>query len=554
MALTRVAVTTNATAQALLRGSRAEQAFARDAEKLARTQLRAAKAIMGTNAALDKLNGKTARAAGGTRALRAQTDRGGMSWLSTGKSLAFAAVGLGAVALGAISAGRSFVEAAGLADQFKTGLLALSKGDLTLSDNWEKELIRLRVPLEQGRADVIALLASFKGVANVNAGTTTNDILKLGSALRLTAEQSKSFNKVFKDVGGKGKIQREELVGQLGDVGIGVTATDFLAEVAKQQKISFEAAEKMLSTGKITAEMAIPALIKATQSARGITDLDAAADEAAGGTTGKLTAIDNRITKLKENLGAALVKAGFIEDLERLVSVLERVAEVGVRAYSAVRLLASEDTSIGKTLVQEVAPGGKAATNFADEYLAPIRARLESLTGNNGLFAPIGQSVGEGLAAGINASAGAAAAAATNLAAGVTDASKAELQIQSPSKAFAEQGRFIDEGLAMGIEEHQDLALASAHDVADGAIAEVELAAATGSGVNQTAMANVGAAAGNALASDSGASSGGSVGSVNVTINVDGSKDAQTTTQAIRSFFDTDFAALLERQLEGSGA
>ena len=39
-ALARVAVTTNATAVAMARGSKAEQAFARDAERLARTQLR----------------------------------------------------------------------------------------------------------------------------------------------------------------------------------------------------------------------------------------------------------------------------------------------------------------------------------------------------------------------------------------------------------------------------------------------------------------------------------------------------------------------------------
>ena len=56
-ALARVAVTTNATAVAMARGSKAEQAFARDAERLARTQLRAAKTIMSTGKALDKLNG-----------------------------------------------------------------------------------------------------------------------------------------------------------------------------------------------------------------------------------------------------------------------------------------------------------------------------------------------------------------------------------------------------------------------------------------------------------------------------------------------------------------
>ena len=142
----------------------------------------------------------------------------------------------------------------------------------------------------------------------------------------------------------------------------------------------------------------------------------------------------------------------------------------------------------------------------------------------------------------------------THLGSSVIAAGADILGIQSPSTVFAEQGRFIDEGLAMGIEDHQDLAFASAETMADGVVAEAEMAAMVGSGVNQTAMANVGTAAGNALAATPGTSGGGSVGSVNVTINVDGSKDTQTTMQAIRSFFDTDFAALLERQLEGSGA
>lgn len=595
-ALARVAVTTNATAVAMARGSKAEQAFARDAERLARTQLRAAKTIMSTGKALDKLNGigRKSSMMFGKTATAAQAFAGFIGTQLVGATL---------------SAARGFLDAAGKAEQFGDALLNLGKGDKTLSANWEAELLRLRIPLEQGRQDVIALLAAFKGVRNVNAGIATNDILKLGTALRLTAEQSKSFNKVFKDIGGKGKIQREELVGQLGDVGIGVTSTDFLEQVAKMQKITFGEAEKMLSAGKITSEIAIPALIEATKTARGITDLDAAADKASKGATSSLIALDNAILKFKETVGKGLVDAGAVDLINRLADGILKFTTANPELVTALAIgfgalaialgsLAAiatgvfvVSTALG-VLTGTLIPAAAAAWAFIAPLLiaaAPfiavgaaaaflgyqigmlwkelggwaviwpaVRGFFTDLAGaamNLGAQAlDWGRNIVSGLVDGITGGIGRAVDAVTNLGSSVIAAGADILGIKSPSTVFAEQGRFIDEGLAMGIEDHQDLAFASAETMADGVVAEAEMAAMVGSGVNQTAMANVGTAAGNALAATPGTSGGGSVGSVNVTINVDGSKDTQTTMQAIRSFFDTDFAALLERQLEGSGA
>jgi hypothetical protein len=595
-AMARVAVTTNATAAAFRMGGKAEQAFARDAEKLARVELRAAKAIMATGKALDKLNGvgRKSSAMFGKLGGAAQAVAGFIGTQLVGSTL---------------GAARGFLEAAGLAEQFGDALLNLGKGDRTLSANWEAELLRLRIPLEQGRQDVIALLAAFKGVRNVNAGIATNDILKLGTALRLTAEQSKSFNKVFKDIGGKGKIQREELVGQLGDVGIGVTSTDFLEQVAKMQNITFAAAEKMLGKGQITAEMAIPALIEATKVARGITDLDAAAERASKGATGSLIALDNAVLKFKETVGRGLVEAGAVDLINKLADGILKFTTANPRLVTALAIgfgalalalgtLATVATGVFVVstalgvLTGTLVPAAAAAWAFIAPLLiaaAPFIAvgaaaaflgyQIAMLWKELGGWAVIwpavkgffvnlasaavslgaqaldwGRNIVSGLVEGITGGIGRAVDAVKNLGASVIGAGADILGIQSPSKVFAEQGRFIDEGLAMGIEDHQDLAFASAETMADGVVAEADMAAMTGSGVNQTAMANVGTAAGNALAATPGGPVGGSVGSVNVTINVDGAKDTQTTMQAIRSFFDTDFAALLERQLEGSGA
>jgi hypothetical protein len=588
-AMARVAVTTSATAQALARGSKAEQAFARDAERLARTQLRAAKTIMSTGKALDKLNGvgRKSSAMFGKVGGAAQAVAGFIGTQLVSSTFA---------------AARGFLEAVGLAEQFGDALLNLSKGDRTLSKNWENELLRLRIPLEQGRQDVIALLASFKGVRNVNAGIATNDILKLGTALRLTAEQSKSFNKVFKDIGGKGKIQREELVGQLGDTGIGVTAQDFLAEVARQQNITFAAAEKMLGKGQITAEMAIPALIEATKAARGITDLDAAAEKAGKGATGSLIALDNAILKLKETVGQGLVDAGAVEGLNALADGILKFTQANPKIVTGLAIgfgilaialgtLATVATGVFVVstalgvLTGTLVPAAAAAWAFlapillaaapflavaaAAAFLGYQVAQLWKELGGWQVIGPavigfftdlatkawtFGRDIVTGLARGIADTAVQAVEAIKGLGNSVIDGAKDIFGIKSPSKVFAEQGKFIDEGLAMGIEDHQDLAFASAENLADGAISEAEMASTTGAGVNQTAMANVGAAAGNALGGGSGGSSGGSIGAINVSINVDGSKDAATVVQQIRNFFDTDFAALLERQLEGSGA
>ena len=79
------------------------------------------------------------------------------------------------------------------------------------------------------------------------------------------------------------------------------------------------------------------------------------------------------------------------------------------------------------------------------------------------------------------------------------------------------------------------------------------MAAATGAGVSSGHMANVGAAAGSALATSSGGT-GGPV-SVNVAITVDGAQGPAETVEQIREFFSTaDFVSLFERAVEGSGA
>jgi hypothetical protein len=242
------------------------------------------------------------------------------------------------------------------------------------------------------------------------------------------------------------------------------------------------------------------------------------------------------------------------------VDVLEKVVNASEKVYASLHKLGLGGTVVeavtGK--VEDAGPKETKQTGFEKtvgeigRQLFMSEAERSDLAKRQGEYMAV--ALDQGMANGLT-SAGQAAAAATEMAAGVADSGKTELGVHSPSTVFAELGQFVDEGLAVGIEDYQDTAFGAAGALADGAVSEADMALQTGLGVNQTAMANVGAAAGNAISSNTGGDSASrSVGPVSVEIHVDGSKDAATTVEAIKAWFDTDFAALLERQLEGSGA
>jgi tape measure domain-containing protein len=158
-----------------------------------------------------------------------------------------------------------------------------------------------------------------------------------------------------------------------------------------------------------------------------------------------------------------------------------------------------------------------------------------------------GAAAAEGLAKGMKDNQAIAEAASAQLAQATLDAQQRALGIHSPSKKFAEQGMYIDQGLALGIEDHAQLAMNASAELGSDAVAASSGAIRT---PDAAAAASIGAQAGNSAA----ASGSRSVGDVHVSISVDGSTGASDTVAQIREFFDTELAALFERQLEGSGA
>jgi hypothetical protein len=113
-----------------------------------------------------------------------------------------------------------------------------------------------------------------------------------------------------------------------------------------------------------------------------------------------------------------------------------------------------------------VAAGGMAGlVSAVATGCAQAVSTLQTLPGQIGaigaqLFAAsqaAGAQVGAGMAAGITASIGQAVAAASALANAVTAAAKANLDVHSPSRVFADIGTNVNAGLAQGLDQSSDL-------------------------------------------------------------------------------------------------
>lgn len=560
MALTRVAVTAASTANAMRSGSRAEQAFARDAERLARSELRAAQAIERAGRAAHRLGGA------GRQSTLGQTARG--------FSLLRASAGAAAVymakefVMSTARAGRGLLEAHANAENFGRAMTGIGN-DVQLSGKWEEELRRLRIPLVEGRESVIGLLSAMKEMRGLDAGRTVNDILRLNTALNLDTDKVARLNKVFSDIAGKGKVMREELTTQLGELKIGFNLQSFLREVAATTGKSFAEAEKMLSapgSAGISAEIGIPALIRSIAESRGIKNLEDEAMKAARATSGTLKDFDNSVQELRETLGKALIDAGALEAIQALTGALRDLGSTirvfrnlgGIRGVvDQVRtdVAARRPQTAGGQTVKalsgvfgSVAPMG--AVGLGGAALEATRRELEQQARDAGYG--MGKQLNAGGAAGIRDWVSLPEGEASVMAQGVVGASRDEFQIRSPSRKFAEQGRYAAEGLALGLDRNADLAFQSAQDLAMGTIAEAEMA--PGGGSDAARLQNIGSAAGASIVDRSATSarSGVSVGAVHVAIEVNGAQGGAV--EQMRDFFEFEFAALLERRLESVGA
>ena len=535
-ALTQLAAATNRTASAMLFGSKAEQQMAREAEKLARAEGRAAKAALNLENATNRL-GRSAmpRTAKSVARAGAKTESA-FARLKGGASAASAFI-TAAVGGMAVRVGRDMLEAAGQAQTLERTFERIAPGELA---EVRTLVQKLGLDLEAGEKAALKLRTTFDKF-------TANKFLEFFRGVNLDPGELDRATLAITQIQGRGKLQAEEL-NQFVEAVPGVDRGRVVDQIATEMGIARDLAAKKLQTGQVASDVGIRALVFATLESRKMTDpsggrgfggLEKGIQESSGDINIRLASLDNSITRIKRNLGENLASSGFLDSLDRLFARLESFSKLDFGIFD--RLMGVWKTLNGDYSVDASKILGVDPTSGLGKILD---------------FKPgeaIGNAIGAGVAVGIQASQSQAETAATNLANGVIATSNDAFGIHSPSKAFAEQGYQDVMGLATGIEDNQDLAFGAAESLADSTIAEAEMAAATGAGVSSGHMANVGAAAGSALAAGGG--EGGRPVSVSVAITVDGAQGPAETVEQIREFFSTaDFAALFERAVEGSGA
>ena len=135
---------------------------------------------------------------------------------------------------------------------------------------------------------------------------------------------------------------------------------------------------------------------------------------------------------------------------------------------TAIRNYYSTFNSAGQYLANGLASGLQSgASNISSKVSSSLSGAANSVRAYYWDMYSAGSYMMQGLANGISANSYAAAAAASAAASRAAQAARNALQIQSPSKVFAEIGKFIDLGLAKGIKDNANIPEKSVEDTAD---------------------------------------------------------------------------------------
>ena len=149
-------------------------------------------------------------------------------------------------------------------------------------------------------------------------------------------------------------------------------------------------------------------------------------------------------------------------------SVSTTVGNMCKNMNTAIRNYYSTFVSAGQHLANGLASGLQSgASNISSKISSSLRGAANTARGYYSDMYSAGSYMMQGLANGISANSYAAAAAAAAAASRAAQAARNALQIQSPSKVFAEIGKFMDLGLAKGIKDNSNIPEKSAEDTAD---------------------------------------------------------------------------------------
>ncbi|BAS57953.1 MULTISPECIES: tape measure protein [Leptolyngbya] len=255
------------------------------------------------------------------------------------------------------------------------------------------EAERLGIPLQSAQAGYSKLLASTRGTAV--QGRASEDLFKgLNSAatvLGLGDEEYSGSILALSQIASKGKVQAEELRGQLGERVPGAFGI-----AARSLNISEGELNKRLEQGSVTAEEFLPKFARQLQ-----VEFGGAAESASGGTQASLNKLQNSVLKTQQSLGALFtpaVSAGanaLSGIIELLANNLDKVAiaalalTVRMTGIGALNLSGAiqQVLGLGNTIsVASVKAAAFQALKFAGT-IALIAAAVESVRSIGEVFA-----------------------------------------------------------------------------------------------------------------------------------------------------------------------
>jgi tape measure domain-containing protein len=573
-ALAGTARAASRTAAAYKKTDKAERKASREAERLAKVELKLAKSLSATaraaisnSRAMGRLAVKTDKAKVATAGLSKATARLGKVATVSGKAtknlskesngitraaaLAGAAMGT-YMAVGAVRTGVEMVKANASAELLRDTFNRVA-GNKTEFPAIQKQIRALGLDMVEGEKAALNLRTAFGSV-------TTTKFISLFKAAQLSAENTKRVAVQLNQIQGRGLIQGENLNTIVEGIP-GLNRGAVAQAVADELNITRQAAAKKLQSGKLASDIGIRAIFKGTLDALKIKDLDKFNEKLSKTTLTRVANIGNDVTEAKRSIGKALERTDFIAGLAGLSSGLRTItADLGPSGLSTVlgtvtagvvglgvalagaglkaafgAIVAGTTAATAPLWLIAGAVGGVAASVFlvvkAVERLNSLGGIGEALmfaTGN----AQVAQATIGGVVMGPDGKPAGKKKEGFDLGA----------LFSSPRVGFGASAAPVDPGFGQDFQ--------TARDLADGTM--VEAGTSKSSGPSRAALGAMGANAAAAVSQAKGR--GGTVGKVEVNINVDGSKDPLATGAAVKEELDTGLSAFFERHLEGVGA
>lgn len=316
----------------------------------------------------------------------------GFSMLSSALTAIKVAAGAAAIAIGAIGIklGASIGQSAAFMEQNRLAFGLLMKGAEAggqALDEIRAIASDLNLPIQETIKNYRKLLSmQFKPAA-------AKDIIKLGAdmqALGATTEEVSSIIRAMTQIKAKGKLQAEELTGQLAEAG--VSAELVFKELGKTLGKTTDEVRKMITAGKVDADVALDAIKKAILVKLG-TKAPGDAAKAFKSTLGgmwagiKTQAEDSIITiaerltpKIKEVLSGFQIPGGTVQRIgdlgDKLLNVVKTLQEIKIPPGAGKVL---DDLIERFDIVQTAAEQVKAAASGWLEGFSESWAEIEPL-------------------------------------------------------------------------------------------------------------------------------------------------------------------------------